>query len=1160
MSKLIGLILFLILYFWGFGSAQALENSFVTVVNPIRGEDFWQEQGQKIATAVSGQLTILKEFDLPATWLIRFDALKVDEVTSILKSLPDHEKGLFLEVTPSWAEAAGVKYHKSSNWHAAGSAFLSGYEREERLKLIDSAFEKFREVFNFYPKSVGAWWIDSFSLEYIQKKYGITASLEVSDQYTTDDYQIWGQFWSTPYYPAKNNVLHPAKSQENKLPLVMMQWAPRDPVNGYGNGVFESTFSVQSNDYLDYHKLNTGYFRSLVDIYTKGQFGSFSHLSVGLENSYSFEKYGFEYRKQIEVLVDKQRLGQLRIVTMKDFASWYSQSFPDLSPQHLIIADDPLSTGKKAIWFMNPYYRAGLFISSDGSIFRDIRQYVGEEEEFCYLKACSEVNFATFATRVLDNVTYGHKWVIDEGKISRLKVVKENNSYVVSYINEGSNERRIEFLPRDISIDGKSRSIDSVIIEATEKNIQHIRDLRPKVEADFFKWSVEGTVSKIFRFLVFLLLTIIMPGIVFTNRILERSSPTFLRLFVSLVSGIVIFSWVFYILGFLKLQSFSLIYILICAILFIRLRSYNLFKLKILKSQDWFYIASFLIIVGGTVFQIIPTFRSGLYYGYGMGFWGPNTHDGVWHIALVNQISKSIPPQNPIFAGMPLENYHYFYDLLIAATHFISKIPVEDLLFRFYPILFSIGVGIGTYYLVWRLFKDRIGVLKTKVTAIFTLFFVYFAGSFGWIVEFMKGRGLGGESAFWVNQAISFNLNPPFAISLIIIITLFHVLLSLYKSKAKSLIVLAIVLAGSLISFKAYGAVLVLGSLLVVAFFEIFKRSDLRYLIIFIVSSAISAWLFLSNFQVLNAVMIFAPFWFIHSMIDSPDRVGWVRLSIARTTASALGQWLKFFLADTLGLLIFIAGNLGFRVFGLLSLFKLRSIVSDTPLFFILIFSFLSGLIPILFIQSGNPWNTIQFFYYLLYTSSIFSGLVITHFIFRLPKTLVPILVAIVFILTPINSLATASSYFHTLPHAYISSKEIEALKFLSNQDEGVVLTYPYDKRLREIFPEPFNLFIYDSTAYVSALSKKGVFVEDEPQNQILLTDYKKRIVASENFFEILDFRKFNFLEKNNIRYIYLLKIFNIGAIEQVKALEKEKLVKNIFENEEVVIYKVVEQ
>ncbi len=1138
MFKLTVIVIFLFLLLTAPFDVFAQTNSFVSVVNPVRGADFWDTPNQIPQTSIKGQAEILKKFNISATYLVRFDAIDDERITDLLGGLKD-EKGLFLEVTPTWTKASGVDYHQSKNWHDAGSAFLSGYERQERIRLIDTAFEKFKKVFNYYPKSAGAWWIDGFSLQYMQQKYGVTGVLIVADQYTTDNYQIWGQYFSTPYYPSKNHLLHPAQSKDYKLPVVVMQWAARDPINGYGRGVEESTYSVQPNDYIDYHDLNTSYFAKLLDIYTKPNFNQFGHLVVGLENSYSWEKYKGEYENQIKTLVDKQSSGQLEAVTMQEFASWYTQTFPNLSPPQIIVADDPLGSFKKVVWFMNSYYRAGWFYNLDGSVFRDIRQYVEGEEELCFQKRCDEVNFATFATRVLDEVSFGQKKVVDEGKIADFSVRKSADTFVITYTNEAGRKRQIEFLPRDIKIDEKISSIDGIILEATKDQLD-ITKTQTKLKQGSFAWSIFGILTKTFLFTAFLISGCFIPGLLILNKILPKE-PFLKRGVVALILGFSLVTLLFYLLNLLQIKQAIFIYFLINLIFMVKMRR-QIFEAISFNFKDKFNFLVAGLIAAGSIFQSIPTFKSGLNFPYGLGFWGPNSHDGVWHISLINQLAESVPPKNPIFGGELLKNYHYFYDLLVALTNYVVGIPVSDLVFRFYPVTFSIILGIGTFCIVKYFFK-----IKEKLAAVFSIYLVYFAGSFGWIVEYFRSKQLGGESAFWANQSISFNLNPPFAISLLFVIA---ILLLLPNLKSKLSAVLVSILAGSLIVFKAYGAILIMISFILVG---ILKRNP-AFILTFFLSILLSALLFLPNFSVGSKLLIFSPFWFIHSMIDAPDRVGWVRLSLARTAGLEQGHWFKFFAAEAIGLALFIAGNLGTRVFALLSLLKTKAIFKDTNLLFIFIFSLLSLFIPILFIQAGTPWNTIQFIYYFLYISALLGGIVFARLVVKLPKAVAIVSAAAFILLTPINSWTTFSGYLGENPHAFISKAEIEALEFLRSQGDGIVLTYPYDAKLKNKLGEPWPILAYDSTAYVSAISGKQVFLEDEPQNQILLTGYietgglKERVVASRYFFYKPEAK---FLSDNNIKYIYLPKVFNIKL--------EEPFIGHIFENEEVTLYKVKE-
>ena len=229
--------------------AQQSGNSFINIVMPVRGEDFWQDQKITPFESFKKYFDLISNKELPATWLLRFDTLKDPQITTKLKNnLNKRQIGLFLEITPSIANEALVKYHEAENWHQAGSVLPTGYTLDERRKIIDTYFEKFKEEFGFYPQTVGAWWIDADSLTYMYTKYGIKANLSVSDQFSTDGYQVWGQFWSTPFYPSKFNASQPAQNIENKIGVVQLQWAARDPYQGFGGRVEDSTYSIQAND------------------------------------------------------------------------------------------------------------------------------------------------------------------------------------------------------------------------------------------------------------------------------------------------------------------------------------------------------------------------------------------------------------------------------------------------------------------------------------------------------------------------------------------------------------------------------------------------------------------------------------------------------------------------------------------------------------------------------------------------------------------------------------------------------------------------------------------------------------------------------------------------------------------------------------------------
>jgi hypothetical protein len=270
----------------------AAENSFITIVNPVRISTYTKDPPLSLTT----EYAQVSDRDLPATWLLTYDVLKNQKMLQVMKDFDEKQEfGIFLEVSAPFAQDSDVIYNKTNSWHRATSLFLSGYAQEDRKKLINTVFSKFKNTFGFYPKSVGAWWVDSYSLSYMREKYGITGVLGVADQYDLDGYQVWGTPYSQAYYPSKINAAIPARNIENKLDVVTFRWAARDPINGYisPSKVEASLYSIQ-----DYQKngLDTSYYEKLINLYsTKTELNDFAQITIGLEADYTPEIYKDQY-------------------------------------------------------------------------------------------------------------------------------------------------------------------------------------------------------------------------------------------------------------------------------------------------------------------------------------------------------------------------------------------------------------------------------------------------------------------------------------------------------------------------------------------------------------------------------------------------------------------------------------------------------------------------------------------------------------------------------------------------------------------------------------------------------------------------------------------------------------------------------------------------
>ncbi len=556
------------------------------------------------------------------------------------------------------------------------------------------------------------------------------------------------------------------------------------------------------------------------------------------------------------------------------------------------------------------------------------------------------------------------------------------------------------------------------------------------------------------------------------------------------------------------------------------------------KLLNWFILVFLGIAIASWCVTMV---KSGLEYSYGIGFWGANGHDGVWHIAISNGLSN-LNLDNQIFSGAKIKNYHIGYDLILAILNRLTGISVSNLYFQFFPILFSVLIALFFYLFIveWR---------NSKFEFFWAAFFLYFGGSFGWIVNLFRGEQLGGESMFWAQQSVSTLINPPYAFSLMVIfIGLFC--LNRYIEKNKIIYFWSsAILFGLLIEIKSYAGVLVLIGLFLIGLIQFVKERKKSLLALWFVSFLISILIFIPVSGFDSKILIFKPFWFLENMLGSVDRFYWPKLFSAINTYKESGIYLKLFLGYLLAFIIFVIGNFGTRLF----IFTRKPNFSYINSFFYILI-FFGILLPTLFVQKGTPWNTIQFLYYSLVFSGILAGVNFAQLIKNKSKVFICFVSFLMIIVTIPTTISTLFSvYIPNRSPAKLSNNEISALKFLRQLPDGIVLTYPFDKYKADeaISNPPRPLYLYESTAYVSAFSSKKVFMEDEVNLEILGFDWQNRKIAMQDFFNSNNINEASmFLVNNNIEYLYLIKGQDVNV-----DLAKLKLIK-IYENEEVLLYR----
>lgn len=537
-----------------------------------------------------------------------------------------------------------------------------------------------------------------------------------------------------------------------------------------------------------------------------------------------------------------------------------------------------------------------------------------------------------------------------------------------------------------------------------------------------------------------------------------------------------------------------------------------------------------ILILFGSLSWSLTMIKSGLKYSYGLGFWGANGYDGVWHIALINNLSR-FSFENPVLSGEQIKNYHIGFDLFLAIIHRITSIPVSMLYFQIFPPIASVLVGWLTYIFVktWT---------KNIKSAILSTFFVYFGGSAAWIIGM-------GESTFWSHQSMSTLINPPFALSLILILSGL-IFLQKYINKPSTLhFVLTVLCFGPLIQVKAYAAILILGGLFVASTYSFFKNHTFGFLKVFIGTLIVNLVLFKLVKNDSLSVFTFYPFWFLETLFAARDRLSWPKMAEAMLSYKTQSVVTKYLLAYGFAGIIFVIGNFWTRLIFLKDIFKK---IDAYKLMFLAMIGF--GLfMPTFFVQIGTPWNTIQFLYYSLFFSGILAGIAISNI-----KNV--FIIAVVLLTLPTSLIGIKNTFVTDTPPAIIPNEEIEALDFLKEQQYGTVLSYPFDTALSYLpLPNKIPLYKYSNTAYLPAYSDKSIYFE-RTNVEIMGYSWEHRKSNSLKFFTTTDLGwAKSFLNENGIKYLYLVKEMTPLQGELMKLGPADLGLEKIFENSVIMIF-----
>lgn len=401
----------------------------INIINFIRQTDYRVENAEELLFgAVQEQVKLLNKYQMPATFLLQYDALINPLYQELLKNElnADSEVGCWFEITQPHVEAAGLKWRGEHSWVShANIAFSTGYTPEEREKLVDAYMTKFKEIFGEYPASAGSWFIDSYSLGYMYDKYKIVASCNCKDQIGTDGYTLWGGYWNQAYYPSRLNAYMPAQTTENQIPVPVFRMLGSDPIYQYDHSIGGGRQGVESLEPVYPRSgMDKGWVEYFLESIVNQPALAFNYAQAGQENSFTWAGMQKGLEMQIPIFDTLRKSDKIRVETLQQSGAWFKENFAVTPSTAVTTLTDIRNEGNKSVWFNSRYYRTNLLWEGKSFRFRDIHLFDEKFESDYFKKAGVGNQFFYFTLPVVD----GNRWsTVDQKAGLRIMQLTDGN-------------------------------------------------------------------------------------------------------------------------------------------------------------------------------------------------------------------------------------------------------------------------------------------------------------------------------------------------------------------------------------------------------------------------------------------------------------------------------------------------------------------------------------------------------------------------------------------------------------------------------------------------------------------------------------------------------------------------------------------------------------
>lgn len=440
----------------------------VNIVNFVRGCEPRYETD--LVEPIREELALCRKYGFDNTVLLQYDAMLRDDIMEIIFAETDGrtEVGVWIEIVRPLCEACGLAWRGRDgwdwDWHIV-PGFLMAYTQNERRALCDEIMRLFFEKFGCYPRSVGSWLLDSYSMDYMTKKYGIKAYCVCRDQDNTDAYTLWGGYFNGAYYPSKINMLSAAVDMKNAIKTPTFRMLCPDPLYNYLNTVRPKRFA--RGPYTLEPTWGCGKLPDVIEWYFRwfcdDRCLSLSYMQTGQENSFPWSTVKEGLTEQLRRLDELNRAGAVSVEKLGDSGEDFLRRYPENVPEALTALDDWDGNNCKSVWYMSKFYRANLFFEDGKLYFRDIHAFDDTYPERYYDAVC------TTNPAIYDTLPVCDGWNLHDGRasgtmyigdgFSDMIVERSGNGLDVRAV--GKSEVEISFSEREICICGAALSFEA---------------------------------------------------------------------------------------------------------------------------------------------------------------------------------------------------------------------------------------------------------------------------------------------------------------------------------------------------------------------------------------------------------------------------------------------------------------------------------------------------------------------------------------------------------------------------------------------------------------------------------------------------------------------------------------------------------------------------